>query len=184
MQGTTDRRQKETSLFCVLFFCTNKQIVLPLIFNEKNQMALWRGLDYTSAPLRGAVKHPPNNSLKLGKKTNSKPSEMGRSPLNRLANRPIILRSSAYFEFLFLLYLPSVFGCVLFRAVFPALSFFTTAKTIFQSFSSMTLLPENVKNPRKTYFNPFTLFRFRGIKPSATATDKAIRTHQYEPRKD
>ena len=47
MQGTTDRRQKETSLFCVLFFCTNKQIVLPLIFNEKNQMALWRVLDYT-----------------------------------------------------------------------------------------------------------------------------------------
>lgn len=47
MQGTTDRRQKETSLFCVLFFCTNKQIVLPLIFNEKNQMALWRVLDYS-----------------------------------------------------------------------------------------------------------------------------------------
>ena len=45
MQGTTDRRQKETSLFCELFFCTNKQIVLPLIFNEKNQMALWRVLD-------------------------------------------------------------------------------------------------------------------------------------------
>ena len=41
--------------------------------------------------------------------------------------------------------------------VFPAPSFFTTAKTIFQSYSSMTLLPENVKNPRKTYFNPFTL---------------------------
>ena len=48
----------------------------------------------------------------------------------------------------------------------------------------MTLIPENVKKPRKTYFNPFTLFRFRGIKPSATATDKAIRTLAYEPRKD
>ena len=66
MQGTTDRRQKETSLFCVLFFCTNKQIVLPLIFNEKNQMALWRVLDYKSAMLHDAVKHQPNNSLKLG----------------------------------------------------------------------------------------------------------------------
>ena len=40
----------------------------------------------------------------------------------------------------------------------------------------MTLLPENVKNPGKTYFNQFTPFCFRGIKPSATATDKAIRT--------
>ena len=42
--------------------------------------------------------------------------------------------------------------------VFPAPSYFTAAKTMFQSFSSMTLLPENVKNSRKTYFNPFTLF--------------------------
>ena len=47
----------------------------------------------------------------------------------------------------------------------------------------MTLLPEKIKNPRKTYFNPFTLFRFRGIKPSATATDKAIRTHHMNPEK-
>lgn len=30
------------------------------------KMALWRVLDYTSATLRVAVKHPPNNSLKLG----------------------------------------------------------------------------------------------------------------------
>lgn len=148
------------------------------------EMALWRVLDYTSAPLRGAVKYPPNNSLKLGKKTNSKPSEMGRSPLNRLANRPIILRSSAYLEF-HSFYIFRVFLVAFcFGRRFPAPSFFTTAKTILHSCLSMTLLLENVKNPRKTYFNPFTLFRFRGIKPSATATDKAIRTHLYEPRKD
>ena len=55
-------------------------------------MALWRVLDYTSAPLRGAVKHPPNNSLKLGKSSTLKLSETGRSPLNRLANRPVIFR--------------------------------------------------------------------------------------------
>ena len=47
----------------------------------------------------------------------------------------------------------------------------------------MTLLPENVKNPRKTYFNPFTLFRFCGIKASATATDKEIRTPCTNPEK-
>lgn len=61
-------------------------------------MALWRVLDYTSAPLRGAVKHPPNNSLNSDKKVNSKPSETGRSPLNRLANRPV-KPQSAFFEF-------------------------------------------------------------------------------------
>ncbi len=55
-------------------------------------MALWRVLDYTSAPLRGAVKHPPNNSLKLGKSSTLKLSETGRSPLNRLVNRPVIFR--------------------------------------------------------------------------------------------
>lgn len=108
---------------------------------------------------------------------------MGRSPLNRLANRPIILRTAAYFEFLFLLYLPSIFAPFCFGRRFPAPSFFTAAKTIFQSFSSMTLLPENVKNPRKTYFNPFTLFRFCGIKASATATDKEIRTPCTNPEK-
>ena len=126
-------------------------------------MALWRVLDYTSAPLCGAVKHPPNNSLKLGKKTNSKPCETGRSPLNRLANRPVVLRSSAYFEFC-ACYIFRVFSFAFcFGRRFPAPSFFTTAKTIFHPYSSMTLLPENIKNPRKTYFNPFTLFHWRMI---------------------
>ena len=59
---------------------------------KNHQMALWRVLDYTSAPLRGAVKHPPNNSLKFGKSSTLKLSETGRSPLNRLANRPVIFR--------------------------------------------------------------------------------------------
>ena len=146
-------------------------------------MALRRVLDYTSAMLCVAVKHPPNNSLNSDKKVNSKPSKTGRSPLNRLANRPVIFRTAAYFEFLSLFFLPSVFGCVLFRAVFPAPSFFTTAKTILHSCFSMTLLLENVKNPRKTYFNPFTLFRFRGIKPSATATYKEIQTPIRTPKR-
>ena len=127
-------------------------------------MALWRVLDYTSATLCVAVKHPPTNSLKLGKKTK--------------------LKAERNFEF-YSFYISRVFSIAFcFGRRFPAPSFFTAAKTIFQSFSSMTLLLENVKNPRKTYFNPFTLFRFRGIKPSATATDKAIRTLAYDPRKD
>lgn len=96
--------------------------------------------------------------LNSDKKTNSKPSETGRSPLNRLANRPVVLRSSAYFEFHSFYIFRAFFAPFCFGRRFPAPSFFTTAKTIFQSFSSMTLLPENVKNPRKTYFNPFTLF--------------------------
>ena len=138
-------------------------------------------MTYTSATLRVAVKHPPNNSLNSDKKVNSKPSETGRSPLNRLTNRPVVLRTAAYFE-CYSFYIFRVFSVAFcFGRWFPAPSFFTTAKTIFQSFSSMTLLPENVKNPRKIYFNPFTLFRFRGIKPSATATNKGMRTHPYEP---
>ena len=106
--------------------------------------------------------------LNSDKKVNSKPSETGRSPLNRLANRPVVLRSSAYFEFHSFYIFRAFFALFCFGRRFPAPSFFTTAKTIFQFFSSMTLLPENVKNPRKTYFNPFTLFRVRGIKPPAT----------------
>ena len=44
-------------------------------------MALWRVLDYTSATLRVAVKHPPNNSLKLGKKTKLKAERRKRGQL-------------------------------------------------------------------------------------------------------
>lgn len=127
-------------------------------------MALRRVLDLykRDASRRGQAPAKPTH-LNSDKKVNSKPSEMGRSPLNRLANRPVILRTAAYFEFhsfyIFRVFsLRFVSGCV-----FPAPSFFTAAKTIFQSFSSMTLLPENVKNPRKTYFNPFTLFHWRMI---------------------
>ena len=80
-------------------------------------MALWRVLDLykRDATRRGQAPAKPTH-LNSDKKVNSKPSETGRSPLNRLANRSIILRSSAYFEFLRLFFLPSVFCCVLFRA--------------------------------------------------------------------
>ena len=147
-------------------------------------MALWRVLDIykRDASRRGQAPAKPTH-LNSDKKVNSKPSEMGRSPLNRLANRPIILRSSAYFEFC-AFYLFRVFSVAFcFGRRFPAPSFFTTAKTILHSCLSMTLLLENVKNPRKTYFNPFTLFRFRGIKPSATATYKEIQTPYTNPEK-
>ena len=82
-------------------------------------MALWRVLDYTSTRQ--------TNSLNSDKKVNSKPSEMGRSPLNRFTNRPVILRSSAHFEFLRLFFLPNVFAPFCFGWRFPAPSFFTTA---------------------------------------------------------
>ena len=41
-------------------------------------MALWRVLDYTSAPLCGAVKHPPKlTHVNSDIKVNSKPSGSG-----------------------------------------------------------------------------------------------------------
>ena len=121
-------------------------------------MALWRVLDYTSATLRVAVKHPPNNLPNSDKKVNSKPSETGRSPLNRLANRPVVLRAAAYFE-CYSFYIFRVFSFAFcFGRCFPAPSFFTTAKTIFQSFSSMTLLPENVKKTTQNLFQPIHAF--------------------------
>ena len=63
-------------------------------------MALWRVLDLykRDASRRGQAPAKPTH-LNSDKKVNSKPSETGHSPLNRLANRPVILRSSAYFEF-------------------------------------------------------------------------------------
>lgn len=73
--------------------------------------------------------------LNSDKKVKSKPSETGRSPLNRLANRPVILRSSAKFWILCLFFLPSVFGCVLFRTAFScAVLFLLPQKPFFSHF--------------------------------------------------
>ena len=51
-------------------------------------MALWRVLDYTSATLRVAVKHPPNNSLKLGKKGQLKAERNGAFAAKPLGESP------------------------------------------------------------------------------------------------
>ena len=62
------------------------------------QMALWRVLDlYKRAASRRGQAPAKQTHLNSDKKVNSKPSETGRSPLNRLAKRPVILRSSAKF---------------------------------------------------------------------------------------
>lgn len=61
-------------------------------------MALWRVLDlYKRDASRRGQAPAKQTHLNSDKKVNSKPSETGRSPLNRLANRPVILRSSAKF---------------------------------------------------------------------------------------
>ena len=51
-------------------------------------MALWRVLDYTSAPLRGAVKHPPNNSLNSDKKGQLKAERIGAFAAKPLGESP------------------------------------------------------------------------------------------------
>ena len=121
-------------------------------------MALWRVLDYTSATLRVAVKHPPNNSLNSDKKVNSKPSETGRSPLNRLANRPVILRTAAYFEFLCLFVLPSVFGCVLFRVAFSCAVLFYCRKNHFSRLFEYDFTPPKRQKSTQNLFQPIHAF--------------------------
>lgn len=56
-------------------------------------------LTYTSAPLRGAVKHPPNNSLKLGKKTKLKAERIGAFAAEPLCESPRNLRTAAYLSY-------------------------------------------------------------------------------------
>ena len=122
-------------------------------------MALWWVLDlYKRDASRRGQAPAKQTHLNSDKKVNSKPSETGRSPLNRLANRPVVLRAAAYFE-CYSFYIFRVFSFAFcFGRCFPAPSFFTTAKTIFQSFSSMTLLPENVKKTTQNLFQPIHAF--------------------------
>ena len=129
-------------------------------------MALWRVLDLykRDASRRGQAPAKQTHSLNSDKKVNSKPSETGRSPLNRLANRPVILRTAAYFEF-YSFYIFRVFSLrFVSGGVFPAPSFFIAPKLLFQSFSSMTLLPENVKKPIQNLSQPIHAFFERGCK--------------------
>ena len=140
-------------------------------------MALWRVLDYTSATLRVAVKHPPNNSLNSDKKVNSKPSETGRSPLNRLANRPVILRTAAYFEF-YSFYIFRVFslrivsGGVFLRRPFLLPKIHFTA--IPHSFFAFTKTIINGIFPLKLHFEPFTLFLKRVVRLNCSSGSKKI----------
>ena len=121
------------------------------------------------------------NSLNSDKKVNSKPSETGRSPLNRLANRPVILRSSAYFEFFSFSFFRVFSVAFCFGRCFPAPSFFTTAKTIFHSCLSMTLLPENIKKTTQNLLQPIHAFYFAyGIIVDVTTTSHfgTFRSHR------
>ena len=112
---------------------------------------------------RFAARSSPRQTTRLNsdKKVNSKPSEMGRSPLTRLANRPIILRSSAYFEsysfYMFrVFFAPFCFGRRFLRRPFllPKIHF----AAIPQSFFFFTKTIVNGNFPLKLHFEPFTLF--------------------------
>ena len=145
-------------------------------------MALWRVLDlYKRDASRRGQAPAKQTHLNSDKKVNSKPSETGRSPLNSLANRPVILRTAAYFEFLLLFFLLSVSVAFCLGRCFPAPSFFTAAKTIFQSFSSMALLPENVKKTTQNLFQPIHAFSLAYdiiIDVTTTSHFGTFRSHQ------
>ena len=96
--------------------------------------------------------------LNSDKKVNSKPSETGRSPLNRLANRPVVLRSSAKLWVLCLFFLPSVFGCVLFWAVFPCAVLFYCRKNHFSVLFEYDFTPWKRQKSTQNLLQPIHAF--------------------------
>ena len=96
--------------------------------------------------------------LNSDKKVNSKPSETWRSPLNRLANRHVILRTAAYFEFLCLFFLPSVFGCVFFRAAFSLRSPFLIPLKPFFFLFEYDFTPWKRQKSTQNLFQPIHAF--------------------------
>ena len=98
------------------------------------------------------------NSLNSDKKVNLKPSETGCSPLNRLANRPVILCTAAYFEFLCLFFLPSVFVCVLFRAAFPCAVLFYCRKNHFAVLFEYDFTPWKHQKSTQNLLQPIHAF--------------------------
>ena len=81
----------KTKKFCVLYKLKTKKD------SKKFQMALWRVLDLIQVRRYAAqVKPPPNNSLKLGKKTELKAERIGAFAAEPLCESPRILRTAAY----------------------------------------------------------------------------------------
>ena len=104
-------------------------------------MALWRVLDiYKRDASRRGQAPAKTTHFNSDKKDNSKPSGSGRSPLNHLANRPIILRTAAYFEFLLLFFL---FECFQLRFVTGGVS-----------------LRRPFLLPQKPFFSPFRVWLY------------------------
>ena len=68
--------------------------------------------------------------------------------------------------------------------VFPAPSFFTAAKTIFQSYPSMTLIPENVKKTTQNLLQPIHAFSLSRHKTVCNCYGQSDTNTLYEPRKD
>ena len=89
-------------------------------------------LDYTSATLRVAVKHPPNNSLKLGKKTKLKAERIGAFAAKPLGESPRSSSHGGIFEFQHLFYTYVLSLRIVSGGVFLAPSFFCYSKPIFQ----------------------------------------------------
>ena len=122
-------------------------------------MALWRVLDlYKRDALRRGQAPAKQTHLNSDKKVNSKPSETGRSPLNRFANRPVIFRSSAKFWVLCLFFLPSVFGCVLFRAAFSCAVLFYCRKNHFSVLFEYDFTPWKRQKSTQNLFQPIHAF--------------------------
>ena len=106
------------------------------------------------ASRRGQAPAKPTH-LNSDKKVNSKPSETGRSPLNRLANRRIILRSSAKFW----VFVPLLsFECFRLRFVLGGV-----------------FLRRPFLLPQKAFFSPFQVWLY-SLKTSKIRT-KPISTH-------
>ena len=95
-------------------------------------MALWWVLDRTAKRCACISQAPAKQSrLNSDKKVNFGAERNGAFAAKPLGESPVVLRTAAYFEFLFLLYLPSIFAPFCFGRRFPAPSFFYCRKNHF-----------------------------------------------------
>ena len=116
--------------------------------------------------------------LNSDKKVNFGAERNGAFAAKPLGESPRNASLVGIFRVSFLLYLPSVFVCVLFRAAFSMRRFFYAPKLLFHSFSSRTLLPENVKKTIQNLFQPIHAFFVRCCKIELCKRLKIFQTGQ------
>ena len=121
-------------------------------------MALWRVLDLYKRAAKRRGQAPAKQTLWTRKKSQLKAERNGAFAAKPLCESPRNSSHGGIFWVSFLLYLPSVFGCVLFRAAFSCAVLFYCCKNHFSVLFEYDFTPWKRQKSTQNLFQPIHAF--------------------------